>query len=209
MPYEEYFKAATEGLIVVDRNGQIVEANLAAERLFGYSDTELFGQPIELLVPERLRERHQKHVRDYFTAPRNRPMGNAFDLVGRRKDGSEFPLEVSLTYARGTRRGDLTIAAITDISQRLALEQEVRRAETLSSLGTLAAGIAHDLSNPLQVIRSRSELLLESPDEMPASEMREDHATIHRQAQRAGAIVEEFLELLKASRKGSGTRRCQ
>ena len=101
------------------------------------------------------------------------------------KDGSEFPVEISLTYARGTARGDLVVAAVTDISERLALEREARRAETITSLGTLAAGIAHDLNNPLQVIRSRSELLLESPGTTPASEMNEDLDAIHRQAERA------------------------
>jgi PAS domain S-box-containing protein len=195
MPYEEYFKAATEGLIIVDRSGRIVEANPAAQRLFDYAEAELIGQPIELLLPGQLRQLHRKHLEGYFAAPRTRAMGRGLGLAGRRKDGSEFPVEISLTYARGTRRGDLVVAAIIDISQRLALEQEVRRAETVTSLGALAAGIAHDLNNPLQVIRSRSELLLESPDATPASEMREDHAAIHRQAQRAGAIIEEFLEL--------------
>ena len=201
MPYEEYFKAATEGLIVVDRTGRILEANAGVERLFGYSEEELIGQPIELLVPEQLRDLHSKHVNDFFAAPRTRAMGRGLSLAGRRKDGSEFPLEISLTYARDTRRGDLVVAAIIDISERLALEQEVRRAETLTSLGTLAAGIAHDLNNPLQVIRSTSEFLLESPDSTPASEMREDHATIQRQAQRASSIIEEFLQLSRQREK--------
>jgi PAS domain S-box-containing protein len=200
MPYEEYFKAATEGLIVVDRTGWIIEANSAAERLFGYSEQELKHQPIELLLPEQLRQLHQKHIVDYFRAPHTRAMGLGLSLAGRRKDGSEFPVEISLTYAR-TSRGDLVVAAVIDITQRLALEQEVRRAETLTSLGTLAAGIAHDLNNPLQVIRSRSELLLESLDAMPALEMREDLAAIHRQAQRASTIIEEFLQLSRRREK--------
>jgi PAS domain S-box-containing protein len=201
MPYGEYFRAATEGLIIVDRAGQILEANPAAVRLFGYLEEELKGQPIELLLPEQLRELHRTHVEGYLAAPRTREMGRGLSLAGRRKDGSEFPVEISLTFARGSARGDLVVAAIIDISQRLALEQEVRRAETLTTLGTLAAGIAHDLNNPLQVIRSRSELLLESPDAMPASEMREDHAAIHRQAQRASAIIEEFLQLSRQREK--------
>ncbi len=195
MPYKEYFKAATEALIVVDRKGHIVEVNRAAEQLFGYLEREFVGQPIELLVPEQFREFHSNHVENYFVAPRTRAMGRGLNLAGRRKDGSEFPVEISLTYASGTQHGDLVVAAIIDISQRLALEQEMRRAETLTSLGTLAAGIAHDLANPLQVIRSRAELLFELPDETPATEMREDHASIRRQAERAGTIIDEFLQL--------------
>jgi PAS domain S-box-containing protein len=195
MPYEEYFKAATEGLIVADRNGCIMGANPAAEKLFGYTEGELIDQPIELLLPEQLREVHRNHVKGYFAAPRTRAMGRGLNLAGRRKDGSEFPVEISLTYARGTRRGDLVVAAIIDISQRLVLEEEVRRADTLNSLGTLAAGIAHDLNNPLQVIRSRSELVLDLPATAPISEAKEDVLTIHRQAQRGSQIVSAFLEL--------------
>jgi PAS domain S-box-containing protein len=195
MPYEEYFKAAIEGLIIVDHAGQIVEVNPAVERLFGYSEQELKGQPVELLIPEQLREIHREHIADYFTTPRTRSMGRGLSLAGRRKDGSDFPVEISLTYAHRTSRGDLVVASIIDISQRLALEQEVRRAETLISMGTLAAGIAHDINNPLQVMRSRAELVLDFPDTACISEIREDVATILRQAQRASHIVEEFLEL--------------
>ena len=201
MPYEEYFKAASEGLIIVDRHGRILEVNPQAEQLFGYSQAELVGQPVELLVPMQIRELHHGHVADYFAAPRTRAMGRGLSFAARRKDGSEFPVEISLTYARGTARGDLVVAAVTDISERLALEHEARRAETITSLGTLAAGIAHDLNNPLQVIRSRSELLLESPGTTPASEMNEDLDAIHRQAQRASQIVEGFLELSRQREK--------
>ena len=201
MPYEEYFRAASEGLIVVDRDGRILEANPQAEQLFGYSKNELVGHPVELLVPVQLHELHHQHVRDYLRAPRTRAMGRGLSLAARRKDGSEFPVEISLTYARETARGDLVVAAVTDISERLALEHEARRAETITSLGTFAAGIAHDLNNPLQVIRARSELLLESPGTTPASEMSEDLDAIHRQAQRASQIVEGFLELSRQREK--------
>ncbi len=195
MPYKEYFEAASEGLIVVNRGGFIVEVNRQAERLFGYSSEELVGQRVEVLFPTGFHERHRKHVENYFAAPRTRAMGIGLSLVGRRKDGSEFPIEIGLTYAGETSRGDLVVAAVTDISQRLALEREARRAETVISLGTFAAGIAHDLNNPLQVIRSRAELVLESPPSTPASELNEDLATIHRQAERASRIIEGFLEL--------------
>lgn len=202
MPYEEYFKVATESLVIVDRSGQIVEANRKTEELFGYSIDELVGRPVEILLPDKLHTAHRKHVADFFAAPRTRAMGLGLSLVGRRKDGSEFPVEVSLAFAEATARGDLVVASVTDITQRLALEAEARRAETITSLGAIAAGIAHDLNNPLQVIRSRAELLLES-DPM-SSEMKEDLEAIHRQAQRAGRIVEEFLELSRQRSKALG-----
>jgi PAS domain S-box-containing protein len=201
MPYEAYFKAASDALIVADRQGQILEANPKAEELFGYSLDELLVQTVEALLPEQIRALHRKHREDFFDAPRSRPMGRGQNLVGRRKDGSEFPVEVSLTYARGTERGDLVVAAVIDITERLALEQEARRVESMTSLGVIGAGIAHDLNNPLQVIRSRAELLLETSVGALAPEMREDLGAIHRQAQRAHRIVEEFLELSRQPRK--------
>ncbi|SRR5579885_19450 len=200
MPYEEYFKAASESLLIVGRGGLILEVNPQAESLFGYQSEELVGRPVEVLVPERLRDIHQKHVVGFFNAPRTRTMGTGLKLVGRRKDGTEFPLEVSLTYAPGTRRGDVVVAAAIDISQRLALEREARRAESITSLGTIAAGIAHDLNNPLQVILSRAELLQALGDSLP-SEVREDLEVIQRHAQRATRIVEEFLRVSRQREK--------
>src|SRR5262249_49184824 len=131
MPYHEYFRSATEALVIVDSQGQIVEVNLQTERLFGYRSNELAGQPVDVLLPERLRSRHSEHLRDYFAAPKSRPMGIGLALAGRRKDGSEFPIEVSLTYAKGTSRGDLVVAALSEITERLRLEHFARRSETL------------------------------------------------------------------------------
>src|SRR5579871_2503243 len=90
-----YFASAAEGLIVVDSRGRIVDANAKAEEMFGYGELELIGQPIEVLVPERLRERHREDRREYAKSPRSRTMGFGRDPMGRRKDGSEFPIEVS------------------------------------------------------------------------------------------------------------------
>jgi PAS domain S-box-containing protein len=201
MPYTEYFKAASEGLIVVDRGGRILEVNPKTEQLFGYAHGELVGRRVEILLPERLGEVHRHHRDSYFAAPRTRSMGAGLNLVARRKDGSEFPVEVSLTYARGTSRGDLVVGALTDISQRLALEHEARRVETIAALGTVAAGIAHDLNNPLQIILSRAELLL--ADETLTREARNDVAVMQRHAQSASRIVDEFVHLSRHSKRSS------
>ncbi len=205
MPYEQYFRAASESLIIVDREGLIIEANPKTWQMFGYAKGELIGQPIEALIPERLREQHLRQRRAYMKAAHSRPMGIGMNLAARRKDGSEFPVEVSLTYAPGTSRGDLVVAAVIDITERLGLEREARRAETLSSLGSAAAGIAHDLNNPLSVVLSRAELLMASPQEALTPEtLHEDLDVIHRQAQRASRIVSGFLELSRHGPKLSG-----
>lgn len=203
MPYEAYFRAASEGLIIVDGRGFVVEANPRASQLFGYADgADLVGQPIEVLIPQRLVEEHLKHRRRYEMAPHSRPMGVGLNLVAQKKDGTEFPVEISLTYAIGTKRGDVIVAAITDISERLALEREARRAETLTSLGVAAAGIAHDLNNPLGVILSRIELLTATAGEsLSPKTVGEDLDVIHRQASRASRIVSGFLELSRHGRK--------
>src|SRR5215470_10776959 len=107
MPYEEYFRVATESLVIVDRGGHILEANRKTEELFGYPIKELVGKPVELLLPEKIHASHRRHVRNFFAAPRTRAMGLGLSLVGRRSDGAEFPVEVSLAFARGTPRGDL------------------------------------------------------------------------------------------------------
>ncbi len=192
MPYEAYFKSAAESLLVVDLDGRIVDVNAATEPLFGYARNELLGQAVEILLPERLRDRHPQHRAKYVSMPRSRPMGIGMDLAGRRKDGSEFPIEVSLTFAHSDD-GDYVISAIVDISERLALEREARRNAILSSLGAVAAGVVHDLNNPLGFISTRAELMLS--DEELSAQARDDLREIHNHAQRASRVCTDLLAL--------------
>ncbi len=200
-PYRRYFECASEALVVVNPDGRILEINPAAERLFGYRTDELVAQPVEVLLMDSLRQIHQEHVAEYVRNPQNRPMGCGAKLLARRKDGELVPVEISLTYAAGTPRGDLIVAAVSDISRRLELETQARGAETINSLGTFAAGIAHDLNNPLQVIRSRTERLLQGGTEGLPSQLIEDLAAIHRQALHASQLVEAFFELAQRRRR--------
>ena len=127
LPFRALVDAAPDGLIVCDQQGAIVLANSEAERMFGYAHEELLRQTIEVLIPERLRARHGRHVSDYTSAPRLRPMGRNLELRGRRKDGTEFPVEISLSPIT-TERGLLVIAGIRDQSERHALETANKRA---------------------------------------------------------------------------------
>jgi PAS domain S-box-containing protein len=189
--------SAAEGILIVDEDGRIFAADGQVEGMFGYSERELVGQPMEVLLPEGLRARHVHHRAQYAADPRVRSMGRGLDLSGRRRDGSEFPVEISLSYVR-TSHGLHVMAFITDITERLALERAARQSEKLAALGTLAAGIAHEVNNPLGIIISRIEvMLLEDEQQKLAPEAHEDLVVIHRQAQRVARLVQSLLSFAR------------
>jgi PAS domain S-box-containing protein len=129
---EERFRHAVEaapsGMIMVGQNGQIVLANAQMVRLFGYQKEELLGETVEMLVPERFREQHPLPRNQFFAAPANRPMGAGRELLARRKDGSEFPVEIGLNPIQ-TRMGSFVLASIIDITQRKQDEEDLRANE--------------------------------------------------------------------------------
>lgn len=123
LPLRSLLDSAPDGFIVADAAGRVVWANQTAHTLFGYADGELAGRGIEELVPERLRRGHVAHRADYQAASRVRPMGLGLNLLGRKKDASEFPLEISLSPLQ-TPSGFLVTAAIRDVTERRRLEEE-------------------------------------------------------------------------------------
>jgi PAS domain S-box-containing protein len=127
LPFRDLVDAAPDGVIVCDHAGLIVLVNAEVERAFGYARDELIGKPVDILVPDRARAQHSHHVADYTAAPRPRPMGIGMELTGRRKDGSEIPIEISLSPIHSPR-GLLVTAGIRDVTDRRALEREARRA---------------------------------------------------------------------------------
>lgn len=118
------FENATEGIILTGERGRIISANPAAERMFGYEKDELSGQLIETLIPERFKPHHEELREGFYHHPSNRVMGQGRDLYGRKKDGSNIPVEVSLSHYR--REGGLfVIAFIVDITLRKEIEQSM------------------------------------------------------------------------------------
>jgi PAS domain S-box-containing protein len=130
-------EAAPDAMVCVDGDGRIALVNAQAERLFGYGRDELVGQPVEILVPDAVRAVHPAHRAGYTTDPRPRPMGAGMELAGRRRDGSTFPAEISLS-AIDTEEGLLVIAAVRDVTERLEVQAERER---LKSQGVLEPGI--------------------------------------------------------------------
>lgn len=118
------FQHSTEGIVLTLAKGPVVLVNPAAERMFGYTADEMIGQPIERLIPKRFQEKHVKLRDEFYSHPQNRVMGHGRDLYGRRKDGGEFPVEVSLSFYR--KDNDLyVIAFIVDITERKKSENEI------------------------------------------------------------------------------------
>jgi len=123
LPIRELLDSAPDGFVVVDEDGTIVFVNRTAAELFRYAPAELIGSPVSKLIPQRLHEAHHRHRTDYVEDPRVRPMGLGLDLVGCRKDGSEFPVEISLSPLN-TESQRLFTAVVRDVSERTRLEDE-------------------------------------------------------------------------------------
>jgi PAS domain S-box-containing protein len=164
--------------------------------MFGYDRGDLLGQPLEVLLPERIRGAHVGHRTGYFAGPRARPMGLGLDLAGRRKDGNEFPVEISLSYVEAPD-GVLAMAFITDITERKRAEAQLQRQrevlyqnEKLAALGTLSAGIAHEMNNPLGIMTTRIEvMLLDAETQQRPPQVLEDLQVLHRASQRVARIA--------------------
>ncbi|WP_374632008.1 PAS domain S-box protein [Ferrovibrio sp.] len=148
-------EAAPNAMVMVNNRGLIEMVNTQAENVFGYPREEMIGQPIEMLVPQRLREHHPAYRNAYFNDTTPRPMGAGRDLYGRRKDGSEFPVEIGLNPIE-TEEGMMVLSAIVDISDRK--QKEERIAASLKEKELMLGEIHHRVKNNLQFIRSLIDL---------------------------------------------------
>lgn len=203
---EAYFRilleSAPDAMVIVAEDGHIEIVNEQAERMFGYARQEMIGQPIEMLLPGRIRERHEAHRDKYARSPSVRPMGAGLDLVGRRKDGSEFPVEISLSPVE-TAQTRFISSVIRDVTERKRLERQIIAAQEAAERANKAnsaflAAASHDLRQPVQALSLLNGALRRTVKDDRALEM------IESQERSLMAMTNLLNSLLDISRLDAG-----
>ena len=190
-------EAAPDATVCVDSDGRIVLVNAQAERLFGYPREELAGQPVEILVPDVIKAAHSGLRAGYAADPQPRQMGAGLDLSGRRRDGTTFPAEISLS-AIDTDQGLLVSAAIRDVTQQRQARDDLRR--TNQNLQSFSYSLAHDLRTPLRSLAGFSTLLIEDYGDTLGEDGRGYAQRIEAASEHMGRILDDLLHLSDISR---------
>lgn len=200
--FHGFLEAAPDAVVIIDGGGLIVQVNSQAERLFGYTRVELLGRPVEVLMPERFRGSHVAHRQVYSGDMHPRPMGRGLDLCGLRKDGREFPIDVSLSPLPNDT-GVLIASAIHDMTDHRRLEDELRaRTQELEAADgqkdNLLAAVAHELRSPLSTLANVAHILHSS--KVDGAVQQRISAVVERQTAYMARLVEDLLDMSRVRR---------
>ena len=156
--WQAVVESAVDGIIVIDERGRIEAFNPAAERLFGYSEQEVLGQNVNILMPSPYHEEHDAYLDRYRSTGVRKIIGIGREVIGRRRDGTTFPLRLSVgeTSLGGERK---FTGILQDLTERVAIEHQLREQTALARLGEMAAVLAHEIKNPLAAVRGAIEVI--------------------------------------------------
>lgn len=193
------FEYAPDAILLVDSEGRIAKANAQAFRMFGYERSDLIGEPVEVLVPRRLAHGHVDYRSGYLSSPRTRPMGAGLELFGKRKNGTEFPVDIMLSPLE-TREGRLVLGVVRDVTERRRMESEALRVRE-----TYLKELHHRVKNNLQVVSSLLFLqTVHNPDPNVVEILRDCQnrvksiALIHQKLYQSSELVRlEFAEYVR------------
>jgi PAS domain S-box-containing protein len=199
--FRDLLESTPDAIIMANETGRIVLANSQAEALFGYDRGELLGQLVELLLPSRYRGSHVTHRSGYFAQPRTRSMGAGLELYGRRKDGTEFPVEISLSPLK-TDEGTLVMSAIRDTTDRKRIERtlqeknaELERANQAKD--RFLASMSHELRTPLNGIIGFAEFLSDGKPGPLNDKQKEYLGDILNSGRHLLHLINDMLDLVK------------